>query len=168
MFPNGIPPSFGVGRITKTLKHTPTAVATLSSSPTQLSSTKFEQYWQTLINQYSKCEFTESTDKLLALEGIVKVIMAARPDDNYAAGMWQSTALFGLPWWRDDEVRELHPIAASIGHAPSWSWASVDGEVHFPLRNYRSGAVERYAKVKALASFTTTQNGDVSTSELFN
>jgi len=163
MFPDGLPLSMAVlgGKRSDRAPTTPTSTSSTVSTP----DIKFVTEWQNLMSQYSKCGLSESGDKLIALEGIVKSKMSIRPGDKYAAGMWKSTALFDLPWWRWDEDRELYPIEATSARAPSWSWASVDGEICFPFLLY-AGPLSRpdecYAQVKDMVGHSTDQNGNFS------
>jgi hypothetical protein len=131
-----------------------------SSSP--FPDTQFAQEWQELMSQYSRCELTYPKDKLIALEGIGRIKMMGRPDDIYVAGMWKSTALYDLPWWRWNEDRTQFPINATSFRAPSWSWASVDGEIQFPLLPGIFSRVEEcYADVKKLVGHSMDQNGNI-------
>ena len=44
---------------------------------------------------------------------------------RYLAGLWEASLVLQLAWWSDKTV------IPSMGYrAPSWSWASIDGEVH--------------------------------------
>ncbi|KAI1460119.1 HET-domain-containing protein [Annulohypoxylon moriforme] len=84
--------------------------------------------WYSFLETYTKCELTEPKDKLVALSGIVKdmkrhLTTLGWKDTKYLAGMWSQKLPQDLNWslWgvgnRPDEYR-----------APSWSWASVDGD----------------------------------------
>jgi hypothetical protein len=87
--------------------------------------------WQSMVEAYSKCSLTRSEDKFVALSGLAKSIRDVTGDE-YLAGMWRRTMAFDLPWWRDTESRNLYPWSTTPYRAPSWSWASVDGEINFP------------------------------------
>ena len=80
--------------------------------------------WTDLVYQYSRRALTESSDKLPALSGL-----AARyqkdTNDVYCAGLWKANLLKGLKW----QVPEPTDHRPSIYRAPTWSWASVLGEV---------------------------------------
>lgn len=109
--------------------------------------------WAELVNQYSSCDFTYAKDKLVALEGIATDTKAVRKHDTYAAGMWKSSALIDLAWWRDDEDCRRYAVEATVGRAPSWSWASVDGEINVPVfHSEYSRLSETYAKLIDLSS----------------
>lgn len=150
MFPQGLPVSLGVPK--GKLRDMASGTAATSSS---LLDSKFAENWSYLMNQYSQCEFTFAKDKLVALEGIATDTMVARKHDTYAAGMWKSSALFDLAWWRDDHDRKRYSAATTAKRAPSWSWAGFDGEVNFPTLNSGFSRLhETYATVKKMGSQT--------------
>jgi Heterokaryon incompatibility protein (HET) len=82
--------------------------------------------WSELIKSYSRRAVTYSSDKMVALSGVAaKMALAFRPDD-YLAGIWRQ----GLPrslLWRTLPLA----IPAQRYRAPSWSWASIDGEIAY-------------------------------------
>ncbi|KAH8753064.1 heterokaryon incompatibility protein-domain-containing protein [Diaporthe sp. PMI_573] len=115
----------------------------------------FAEDWQQLVSKYSRCKFSFPHDKLTAFEGIARCIMETTPEDAYLAGSWKSTALYDLPWYRHEDDRVSFPIQKTRGRAPSWSWASVDGEINFPLvTNPFPKVMLRYAEVKSLVGQT--------------
>lgn len=159
MFPQGLPVSLGVpkGKLRDIASGTAATFSPLLDS-------KFAENWSDLMNQYSQCEFTFSKDKLIALEGIATDTMVVRKHDTYAAGMWKSSALFDLAWWRDDHDRKRYPAATTAKRAPSWSWAGFDGEINFPtLNSHFSRLHETYATVKGMDSQTKVTNNAVVT-----
>jgi len=90
--------------------------------------------------------------------------MMSRPGDTYLAGLWKSTALYDLPWYRDEYDREQFPIAKTCDRAPSWSWASVDGHIKFPLAdNFFPEVHECYAIVKGLSGHNMAMSSEVLT-----
>ncbi|KAF3046873.1 hypothetical protein E8E12_004564 [Didymella heteroderae] len=101
-----------------------------------------DRKWSAVISEYSRCELTKPQDKLVAISGVAKVL-ADRFDDTYIAGLWQSNLVGGL-CWRVPKMRRTTQDLIPSGlyarrweisrrlegnGAPSWSWASVDGEV---------------------------------------
>ena len=50
--------------------------------------------------------------------------------DEYLAGLWRSTLLTDLLWYALPDTSE-GTSRAEVYRAPSWSWASVDGPLHF-------------------------------------
>lgn len=116
--------------------------------PSQTLDTKFIEQWQNLVNSYSKCKLTYSKDKLIAFSGIAKGIMATRTD-RYLAGMWASCLVYDLAWMRYYADCKAFPISATSSRAPSWSWASVDGEINFPSLN--GGVKAVFADIQGLS-----------------
>ncbi|KAF2249194.1 hypothetical protein BU26DRAFT_519345 [Trematosphaeria pertusa] len=83
---------------------------------------------------YSRCDLTKETDKLIALTGIASKIHT-RTGQNWCAGIWKDFVCQGLLWLPTND--ELSP--PSVARAPSWSWASWDGAIQFPLAVRENG-----------------------------
>lgn len=81
--------------------------------------------WTRIVSQYSRTALTYSSDRLPALSGI-----AARQHevtgDKYLAGMWSSSLITQLPWYRLSSIRHR-----PMWRAPTWSWMSVDGHTEY-------------------------------------
>ncbi len=129
MFPEGLPPASVMSSMSKS--EFASMMPTLTQQSDQTLDIKFFGLWQELVTEYSKCELTYLKDKLIAFAGVAKCMMKARKD-RYAAGMWARGMVHHLAWWRPIEDREAFPISKTSWRAPSWSWASVDGEINFP------------------------------------
>lgn len=100
----------------------------------------FVWWWSDLIRLYSAANMTYPSDKLPALSGI-----ARRNHDErggaYVAGMWLDEDILAQLCWRSIEPRNR-----PVHRAPSWSWASVDGQVGYRPR--QEGIMEiTYARV---------------------
>ncbi|KAF2623385.1 HET-domain-containing protein, partial [Macroventuria anomochaeta] len=82
-------------------------------------------YWRSIVQDYSRRFLTYSNDKLPALAGIA-ARFSRTSSARYFAGLWDIDLLGELMWCssRSDISRP------ATQRAPSWSWASVDGEVH--------------------------------------
>lgn len=104
-----------------------------SESDDWLSSEKIEEramsagvyeQWMHLVKTYSKCAFTCSEDRLIAMAGIANMFKRHTGDD-YLAGLWRSKLVEGLNWI------VVNPLARPKEpyRAPSWSWAAVDSAV---------------------------------------
>ncbi|KAL8643260.1 MAG: hypothetical protein Q9228_000155 [Teloschistes exilis] len=80
--------------------------------------------WTDIIEYYTDRRLTFSSDKLPALAGL-----ASRFSNlwgcAYYAGLWQKKMIKGLGWFVLDPSTSL----SNGCHAPSWSWASVIGQV---------------------------------------
>ena len=85
--------------------------------------------WMSLVRQFSGRKLSRETDRLVALAGL------ARRFDNgrlgrYLAGLWENDFLQGLMWMPHTDA----PCYRPVDHvAPSWSWASVVGEVWYDI-----------------------------------
>ncbi|KAF8847671.1 hypothetical protein BDZ45DRAFT_779271 [Acephala macrosclerotiorum] len=88
--------------------------------------------WYGIVGEYSTKQLTKSGDKLIALSGIAQQYAEfwVEEDDRYLAGLWRSDISDGLLWKTDGTATR-----AKKWRAPSWSWASLDGEVQLGLRS---------------------------------
>lgn len=143
-FPDGLPPSLSVGSRSKPGNHETIRKASqvalfqaqIAQNGLPISSAtdlQFTEWWHCLVEDYSRCKFTFIKDKLIALSGVAKYVAKNRPVDRYLAGMWQSCMVYGMAWFRIHDPERTYSNNSSFEfHAPSWSWASFDGEVCFP------------------------------------
>jgi hypothetical protein len=109
-------------------------VTSIYRAPTRLPA---YDVWNKIICTYSTCNLTKGADKLPALSGLAQRFSTLL-NDNYIAGIWGNDICRGLtwhrpPWWYYNEGREgdSHIISKPIisYRAPSWSWASIDGQI---------------------------------------
>lgn len=84
--------------------------------------------WHQLVKMYSTKQLTFSSDKLLAIAGLAKQYMARNRlhDYDYLVGLWKPQLPHAL-LWRVERGRRPTKY-----RAPTWTWASIDGEVTFP------------------------------------
>ncbi|KAI5859289.1 HET-domain-containing protein [Durotheca rogersii] len=100
--------------------------------PWTRSSERSETDWPAAVQSYSKCDLTFSRDKLVALSGLAKHMGDAMVTDrgpgydNYLAGLWKHMMPRSLLWAPKTQGRPVSPY-----RAPSWSWASLDGDISF-------------------------------------
>ena len=101
--------------------------------------------WTQIVSDYSKRSLSVASDKLPALSGI-----AARCsqlfNQAYIAGLWEYNLRDGLKW----HVGEPKAYRPSEYRAPTWSWASVFGEIVWPEvigRPYGDSAISQSTKV---------------------
>jgi hypothetical protein len=86
--------------------------------------------WDVMVSLYTQCRLTRGTDKLVAI-GSLALSLQKRFEglDTYVAGLWKSQLPYNLVW------RLLECRSGPGAHrpkewrAPSWSWASTDGQV---------------------------------------
>jgi hypothetical protein len=109
----------------------------------------FVGFWQNVVSEYSKCRLTFDKDKLPAVVGVAKRIME-HTADRYVDGMWESTVLYDLAWFRIRIDRDVLPTVRTF-RAPSWSWVSVDGQVSFP--STFGGIQDHFAAVQNFPDF---------------
>ncbi|KAF2417724.1 HET-domain-containing protein, partial [Tothia fuscella] len=83
--------------------------------------------WNTLIAEYSKRGLTNKGDKLVAMAGLARHFahIANFHEEDYVSGLWKPTFPYSLLW----RVAEGEAINSPQYGAPSWSWASVTGEI---------------------------------------
>ena len=115
---------------------------------------KFDaEAWDWIVSKYSTCKLTKSDDKLIAFGGIAEAVSAFSgwPADDYVAGLWKPALRHHLLWFRNDP-----PASRSLHYrAPSWSWASIDGNV---LTLSLGEAEEHEYAVKVLECQTITES----------
>ncbi len=99
--------------------------------------------WESIVEEYSACRLTFANDKLVALQGLAndlraRVAIYGPGLDTYVAGIWLESLPTGLMW----STEAGRPYGSYV--APSWSWASIDGQVSFVWKwKYRyRGCVE--------------------------
>ncbi|RYP08281.1 hypothetical protein DL764_002015 [Monosporascus ibericus] len=88
--------------------------------------------WFAILEDYTSRRITKNTDRLVALSGISRV-MSRSLRANYGAGIWFASepsmlTVIGLLWGKMDGI--TRPSFAPQEYlAPSFSWASIVGEV---------------------------------------
>ena len=93
------------------------------------STLEIHRLWGDLCEMYSEKKLSKSTDKLVAISGLAKEFQKLLPDDVYFSGMCWSTFPLCLRW-----QSRGRPIQEDLLEVPSWSWASIDGEVKLNTR----------------------------------
>lgn len=92
--------------------------------------------WMTLVEIYSRRRLTKTEDKLVAVAGIAELV-GERTRDEYWNGVFRGGLPAQLLWAveDEDELRERVVGVARgrprVYRAPTWSWASTDGPVHY-------------------------------------
>jgi hypothetical protein len=84
-------------------------------------------HWHTLCTHYAHRELTFPEDRLPAISGMASKI-AKKVRSEYLAGLWRNNLMHDLFW-------KTVAIATKPKkyRAPSWSWASLDGRITWPL-----------------------------------
>lgn len=89
----------------------------------------FAESWMDLVTEYSKCQLTYEKDKLFAISGIAAEWQSRLGEGEgrrYHSGVFECTLPQSLFWFSGGG-----PLKRLKERAPSWSWASVDGEIQF-------------------------------------
>jgi hypothetical protein len=102
--------------------------------------------WDKMVSLYSQCKLTQNTDKLVAI-GSLALGLQKRLEgiDTYVAGLWKSQLPQTLNWELSDCRSGPGAHRPEDWRAPSWSWASADGQVN--LNSESSTSVIAHAKV---------------------
>ncbi|KAK0720563.1 heterokaryon incompatibility protein-domain-containing protein [Lasiosphaeris hirsuta] len=93
--------------------------------------------WMQLVERYTERRLTYSSDRLVAVVGLAQMVQASSTgtmDSEYLAGLFRKALPRHLLWIAGGNSVTLEgalprPLPP---RAPSWSWASIDGRVHFP------------------------------------
>lgn len=87
--------------------------------------------WYELIEDYTLRSITKVSDKLPAFSGIAK--RRQNNHNQYLAGIWSSHFPGALLWQSTNpEAKRLDKVDPDVKYiAPSWSWASIQGEVTY-------------------------------------
>ena len=82
--------------------------------------------WDYIVEVYMRSKLTKGEDKLIALSGMAKKMQLVLKDE-YLAGLWRSSLVNGMLWWAEDAdtPSKRYPLY----RGPSWSWASIDGNI---------------------------------------
>lgn len=103
------------------------------------------EIWARLVEDYSSRKLTYPTDKFVGLAGLTRAL-TSRVTDIPIAGLWRADFHLGLLWSVESRksLRTQHvdfkrykapECRGALPNIPSWSWASVDGPVHYNVRH---------------------------------
>lgn len=95
------------------------------------------EFWRLAVRKYTSCALTFHADKLKALWGIAQLVRESRPrGERFVAGLWERDLIEQLAWAVLDPATSQRPPPVEPSSEvpdpiwfPSWSWASVTGEV---------------------------------------
>jgi hypothetical protein len=145
----------------------------ISSRTLQRSREEIHGWWKYyIIEEYSRLSLTFGIDRLPALSGLATKV-ARRTGDTYLAGLWKEDLCLAL-LWSPENARENPPTRkfeweqdltkpaqiASEYRAPSWSWASIDGEVSHSNRETRSSLSNLQEHMVLLEADCSLASGD--------
>lgn len=79
--------------------------------------------WDIIVAEYTRCNLTNTTDKLPALSGLASVYQA-NTGQTYLAGLWKEDLKNGLLWFAQPMPNQIKPPSQSEYLGPTWSWVS--------------------------------------------
>lgn len=125
----------------------------------QLTKAQCLDLWHKMVQMYSPLALSDPNDKLAALSGLARRFHS-RLQTPYYAGLWSANLRSEICWARAHTKRSQRPSRANNGavgyRAPTWSWASVDGEVEIDYRGTSSSSWS----FEILEAYTTPLKGD--------
>ncbi|CAJ0551415.1 Ff.00g113450.m01.CDS01 [Fusarium sp. VM40] len=92
--------------------------------------------WACIIENYSTRDLTQLGDKLSAISGLASFVLtqAGLGAESYLAGLWREDLVEGLLWY----VSTARPSRSAAPYvAPTWSWASMTGSIHYFRDRYQ-------------------------------
>ncbi|KAK3389812.1 heterokaryon incompatibility protein-domain-containing protein, partial [Podospora didyma] len=101
--------------------------------------------WCHMVENDSAREFTKESDRLVALQGLINV-MGKTLGHRCQAGLWEGPGIltYQLVWQRALVAKPLarprrqREGIINLATMPSWSWAQVNQQVHFPTAAFRA------------------------------
>ncbi|KAG8672780.1 hypothetical protein FPOAC1_006068 [Fusarium poae] len=111
-------------------------------------------FWHKIVENYSKRKLTKSDDRLPAISAIAAIVQK-KIRSEYIAGLWADNIELDLLWRRAEPTR-AH-AASSCYIAPSFSWASITGEIDYMC--FRNGKWP-YEKVTMVIGVTSETGPD--------
>ncbi|KAI8649314.1 hypothetical protein LRP88_11507 [Fusarium phalaenopsidis] len=125
----------------------------------QLTKAQCLDVWHKMVQMYSPLALSDANDKLAAMSGLARRFHS-RLQTPYYAGLWSANLRSEICWARAHTKRSRGPPTANnrvVGYrAPTWSWASVDGEVEIDYRGTSSFSWS----FEILEAYTTPLKGD--------
>lgn len=111
--------------------------------------------WQKLVTQYSRRELTYATDRLPALSGAASRFHHVLKSE-YIAGLWTGDFPRNLAWFHTYKTQKADLLCALDNGVPSWSWASVAGEVEWLWDHSYSMGVDAPLAIESQVELVTT------------
>lgn len=99
-------------------------------------------HWIGLLRDYSSCELTEKTDKIIAVTGLIsEIARRSKTHTRCVLGLWADDLPGMLLWYRarNDMNTPTDEIGRLSNGMPSWTWASVEGTCSYM---HAAGTVE--------------------------
>lgn len=128
-------------------------------------------HWFGLVEDYSSRNLTKETDKLPALAGLASRFSEEQNPGKYLTGIWSDHLPSALLWRtiptcsqdRGQPVSQLttsKPCRPQVYRAPSWSWASIDGEISYECQRIGPCNEARHVFDNTYGNFEITNSYD--------
>jgi hypothetical protein len=135
------------GSVCPKLKH---AIVLGLGDPTGETNTHdIRRRWRQTVSEYSRLKLTNAGDRLPAIQGCADQIGKVLADVS-RFGLWRGGMLGDLLWHTKDSWKRYARRPPQLFHLPTWSWASVNGDIDHYV------ASEEYALVES----THAEQGD--------
>ncbi|KAH8901357.1 HET-domain-containing protein [Thozetella sp. PMI_491] len=101
--------------------------------------------WMKIVEDYTARRLSNPTDKFPAIASLAARYQTVTVQgDHYLAGLWESDLMKHLLWKPVSGVKITRPASYP---APSWSWAALDGPLHYA--NRENDSTEWIAQMRA-------------------
>jgi hypothetical protein len=120
----------------KEIQDTPTPEAPQNGTPFNTCGGLYST-WHSILREYTERNITEEMDMLPAISAIAE-IFASHFKCDYFAGLWGRFLVHDLMW---ESYPGSQPQASKSG-SPSWSWASMNGQITYSGGNGERGRAE--------------------------
>ena len=147
-FPRGLPQGFHDNNRVNKFKHIYTKEEGLPNSPIMNS-----ELWERVVSAFMRSDLTHASDKAVSLSGIAEEFQQMIFKDRYTAGLWESTLERQLLWLVVGE-RQANGAPSKrppLYRAPSWSWLSIDANIHTGVLPYKPTLIDiKHVDIKLL------------------
>jgi len=130
LFPDGLPDEVTTMKVKQKSALKSSLMGHFPTTSDENSSLLYES-WSDVISVYAKGSLSHDKDKLVAISGLASKFQSFFQGGEYVVGMWKQNLLSQLLW--ETRFGGINGVAFSqrpkVYRAPSWSWASIDGEI---------------------------------------
>lgn len=111
--------------------------------------------WLHWVKEYTKKILTKDSDKLVAIAGLATYVQRRLnwAEEDYCAGLWRHDLAVDLLWRAAGMGTKISSYVA-----PSWSWASIRGEIYFNSSENRN-AIRSNLAIKILSVAVSALRG---------
>ncbi|KAI0458969.1 heterokaryon incompatibility protein-domain-containing protein [Xylaria acuta] len=115
--------------------------------------------WWRLVQIYTRAKLTYQNDKLIAVAGLARAFSSVIREPYYA-GIWGGADLILSLLWISWPRLSVESMPQTAYRAPSWSWASVEGEVYYEPSSRSVSRIISQTLVQIRSISTEPRRGD--------